>query len=202
MPWILPVPGGAMGVKELWSREILFIAFDAHGKVVAHSVPKRVSSFTFGSNVIRNRVEKWAEKEHLERIDLTFAVPPCRSGIVFYRPRSVFNETVIDVWILVDGVLVAQVQVGTYLPIVVEPGGHDVQVVPINFFRQTNPSWAPIETSVATSSDETVFLRVDVGPVGFWQMISTKIKKYSEPKARQEMDELGLISPPPAYAGW
>jgi hypothetical protein len=51
------------------SRRTLYIAFDAHGQVVAHSLPKPPLIGSSGFKITRDRVEKWAKKEHRERIN-------------------------------------------------------------------------------------------------------------------------------------
>jgi hypothetical protein len=192
--WI-PVPGGPTGdgVSPMQERKTVYIAFDERGQVVAHTIWK-LPLIYIGTVNIRYTVERWARKEHFERINLEFAVPPDRSGIIFFRTGRWRD---INASIQVDGLPIAQLQVNTYLPMLVDPGRHDVHVVPINsIFLDVDKRKSPMSTSIATSSGGIVYLRVSFEGSG------VKLKKYPEPEARKKLGKLGLIGPPPAYAGW
>lgn len=199
--WLFATPaGGDMGTVPSWERKTLYIAFDAHGQVVAHSFPKPPFIYSLAFKTIRDRVEWWAKKEHLERIDLEFVVPPGRSAFVFYRPGGFWDSSDFHASILIDGVPIAEVPEGTYLPILVEPGDHDVQVVPINLVVPEADSKRPsIEASIATGPDETVYLWLKLEVL---KQSGTKLERRHESKAMGKLAELELIGPPPAYAGW
>ena len=199
--YFVPVGSGAADAGTLPMREhiALYVAFDAYGEVVAHSFPKQPLVYSLAFKSIRGRVEKWAKKEHLERIDLEFVVPPGRSGVVFYRPGGFWEPPDLHASILIDGVRIAEMQGGTYLPIVVEPGDHDVQVVPINPVPEPVSKRPSIETSIATGPDETVYLWLKLERS---KKSGAKLERRPESKAMEKLAGLELISPPAAYAGW
>ena len=185
-----------VGSAPIRKRKTLYIAFNEHWYVVASSVQ---TPSVLINRSIRGQVEEWTEHEHIEHSDVDFSVPPGQSVIVFYRPGGIFDYGTADVQVRVDGVTITQLQEETYLPIVVEPGKHDIQIVPINHFGEDDPNHSPAESSITTSSDETVYLWVRVGSAFSY---SAKLKIRPESEAREKLGELGLISPPPAYAGW
>jgi hypothetical protein len=195
----LTFPGGATAGPIPRREPIdLYVAFDAHEQVVAHSLPELPSIYSMSFKSIRDRVEKWAKKEHLERIDLVFVVPPGQSGVVFYRPGGFSDSSSFHAWILIDGVPIAEVPEGAYLPILIEPGEHDVQVIPITIsFTPEADSKRSIEASIATGPDETVYLWLKIVVPS-----DANLEKRPEPEAKKALGKLGLISPPPAYAGW
>jgi hypothetical protein len=192
------ISGGTAGPIPRREPIDLYVAFDAHGQVVAHSLPKPGFIYSMAFKHIRGRVEKWAKKEHLERIDLEFVVPPGRSGVVFYRPGGFWDSSDLHALILIDGVPIAEVPEGAYLPILIEPGDHDVQVVPITISLTPEvDSKRSMEASIATGPDETVYLWLKIVVLS-----DAKLEKRPEPEAKKALGKLGLISPPPAYAGW
>jgi hypothetical protein len=198
--WLFVVPGGGAGATSPgWEHKRLYIAFDAHGQVVAHSLPKPPFIYSLGFKSTRDRVEKWAKKEHLERIDLEFVVPPGRGGVVFYRPGGFSDSSDLHASILIDGVHIAEVPEGTYLPVLVEPGDHDVQVVPINLVPEADSKRPSIEASITTGPEETVYLWLKLEIL---KQSGAKLERRPESKAMEKLAELELISPPAAYAGW
>jgi len=190
-------------VSPMLKREVLFIAFDAEGRVAGHAVQKPSPlerALGLGRHSIHQRVQDWSAEQQLERVDLGFAVPPKRSGIVFYRTQRFWDTGSMDADVSVDGVPIGQVEEGTYLPIVVEPGRYDLHLLVRNFYRRAPTGSKSVDAAVTVKLDETAYMLLEIrhgsGP------FRVKVERRPELEARDKLGELALVSPPPAYAGW